>query len=1040
MSAFDYSKIKDPTFFRDNRLDACSDHIFYRNEQECRNKKSSYYMSLNGLWKFFYSKNIAEAPDGFWDKSYDCSKWDDIPVPAHIQMQGYDGIQYVNTQYPWDGREQVGFNEIPILYNPTASYVKTFVLPDNFDPERTFISFKGVESGMALWLNGEYVGYAEDSFTPSDFDLSPYIVPGENKLAVQVYKWTAGSWCEDQDFFRFSGIFRDVLLYTKPVNHIEDIRIITDLNDTYDSADIKVRIKTEGSFKARFILGKPCNALVDAQGVFPEGYAGELHTAKEVKITNGSEVVLPVKDPKLWSSEYPNLYPLYIEVIDEKGNITEVIMQKVGIRRFEIKDAIMQLNGKRIVFNGVNRHEFSSERGRVPSYEDMLLDVKTMKRNNINAIRTSHYPNDSRLYDLCDEYGLYMIDENNLESHGTWEMVPRGLQGPEEVVPYDHEEWLDNMLDRVTSVTERDKNHPAILIWSCGNESYGGKVIYEMSRKFKELDGTRPVHYEGVFWDRRYNDTSDMESQMYTSAKDIKAFLKDHRDKPFICCEYLHAMGNSCGAQDKYIKLTEEDPLFQGGFIWDYIDQTITRKDRYGIPFQGYGGDFDDRPTDWDFSGDGIVYGRNRMPSPKMQTVKYNYQNIKVIVNKDSVDIVNKSLFTNTKEYDCICTLEKEGEVIKKAEIATDTEPLSKDTYRLPIEIPRDAKEYALTVSFLLKEDTLYAKKGYEVAFGQGIFCLERVGGNKDALGNAKAAAHLGKPFTVIRGRNNIGIKNDHFEVLFSGSSGGLISYKYGGREMIKAVPKPNFWRAPTQNDEGNLMPFRYAQWEIASRYASHKIPGSDEREYPEYTLPKFSRDDDSVVVTYTYHMPTTPRSKCTLTYEVFYDGTIRTTLRYDPVASLRDMPEFGVIFKLDADYENLKWYGMGPEETYCDRQTGAKLGVYERKVTDISEYLKPQEYGNHTGVRYALVTDKDGHGIKFSSESMNFSALPYSPYELENATHWYELPKVHNTFVRASLNQMGIAGDDTWGAHTHPEYLLKVDEPMEFTFEFVGI
>lgn len=1031
MAGFDYSKLKDPTYFKENRMDAHADYVFYRTEDECKQEKSSYFYSLSGLWKFSYARNVAEAPKDFMNADVDCKAWADIPVPAHIQMQGYDAPQYVNVQYPWDGREQLAINDVPIEFNPTAQYVKYFTLPSGFDAKHTYITFAGVESGFALWLNGEYVGYSEDSFTPADFDLSPYIRDGENKLALQVFKWTSGSWCEDQDFFRFSGIFRDVYLYSTPEEHIGDIKITTDLSDDFYAAKIRIELKARGCGKVRFVLCNPVNAVKQARLIgndFAKQTEHNMLSATEAKLSENMSVVLEVDNPELWSGEYPNLYPLIIEVVDKEGKVSEVIAQKIGIRRFEIKNSMMLLNGKRIVFNGVNRHEFNCERGRVPSKEDMITDIVTMKQNNINAIRTSHYPNDPRLYGLCDEYGLYMIAENNMESHGSWEMIPRGMAPFEQAVPGDHDEWMDNMLDRVNSCYQRDKNHPAILIWSLGNESFGGKVIYEMSKLFRKLDNTRPVHYEGVFWDRRYNGSSDMESRMYAPVSEIKEFLKEHRDKPFISCEYMHAMGNSCGAHDKYIKLSEEEPLYQGGFIWDYIDQSLTKKDRYGEDFQAYGGDFDDRPSDWDFSGDGIVYGRNRKPSPKMQSVKYCYQNIKAEVSQDSFKVINKNLFTNTNEYTCVCSLECEGKSLKRVEIETDVEPMSEKKYRLPFSVPTDGGEYVVTVSFLLSNDMIYAPKGHEVAFGQGIFRPEKA-----------AEDHTGKPITVIKGSNNMGVKGEHFEAIFSLSTGGMVSYRYGGREMLKCIPKPNFWRAPTQNDVGNLMPYRYAQWEIASRYVSHKTPSDEHPLSPEYHVPKFEVRQNSFVATYEYYMPTAPESMCTLSYEVFPDGVVNVTLHYDPVKELGDMPEFGVIFKLDADYDTVKWYGMGPEETYCDRETGAKLGVYEKKVIELPEYMVPQECNNHTGVRWASVTNRDGNGLLFRGYGMNFSALPCSPFELENATHSFELPRYHNTFVRASLGQMGVAGDDSWGARTHPEYLLDVSKPMDFTFSFVG-
>lgn len=1019
---FDYGKIKDPAFFAQNRVKAHSDHHYYKNHRELAEKNESFRQNLNGLWKFQYARNLAEAPAGFEAEDFDCKGWEDIRVPAHIQMEGYDKPQYVNVQYPWDGHEAIEPGEIPTQFNPVASYVKYFTVPENMQGKRLFVSFQGVESGFALWCNGSYVGYSEDTFTPSEFELTSYLKEGENKLAVQVFKWTSGSWCEDQDFFRFSGIFRDVYLYSIPDTHVSDIRIKTILNDTYDRGNLEIVLEAIGNGKVELILTRQ----------------GEEAARTEVEIKDGQSTVveLTIEQPALWSAEQPNLYNLMIQVTDNQEQLQELISQRVGFRRFAIEDGIMKLNGKRIVFKGVDRHEFSSRRGRVPNHDELLRDIVTMKRNNINAIRTSHYPNDSALYALCDEYGLYLIDECNMETHGMWDMVGRGVWPIEKALPGDRQEWKDLLLDRVNSMYQRDKNHPSIIIWSCGNESFGGSVIYEMSKLFHALDDTRLVHYEGVCNDRRYNDTSDMESRMYPSAAYVKDFLQKDRSKPYLLCEYTHAMGNSCGGMHKYTDLTDEEPLFQGGFIWDYIDQSIYHKDRYGKEVLGYGGDFDDRPCDYNFSGNGIAYGGERMPSPKMQEVKFNYQNISIQIQDDQFTVINKNLFTNTDVYDCKISLTLDGRQIADTKVDIGVEPLSQQTYQLPRwryltpwskEEPwmaTDTGEYVVTVSFVLKEDTLWAQRGHEVAFGQGIYEIE-------ATQQRKPQSYM----KVTDGTYNLGIKGEHFEVLFDKGGKGLVSYVYGGREMIKAIPKPNFWRAPTDNDNGNQMPFRYAQWKLASMYQLNGIPGSKEPN------PVIVQETDKVTVTYTYYLPTTPESSCEVTYTVTGDGTVHTALSYDPPKGIHDMPEFGMLFKFDADYENLTWYGYGPAETYCDRERGGKLGIYQNKVADnIAQYLVPQECGNHTHVRRASVTDNLGRGMEFSGKELSFSALPFTPHELENAMHSYELPPVYYTVVRVALQQMGVAGDDSWGARTHEEYLIDVTRPLKLEFDFKGI
>ena len=1014
MKTFDYSLVKDPQYFKDGRMDAHSDHTYYRDGDEAQEKETSFRYDLNGIWKFHYARNYGSAIPGFEKTEYCCKDWDDIRVPAHIQMEGYDAPQYANVQYPWEGHEDIHPGEIPEHFNPVASYVKYFEVPEEMQGKRLFISFQGAESGIALWLNGHFVGYSEDSFTPSEFELTEYVKEGENKLAAQVFKWTASSWCEDQDFFRFSGIYRDVYLYTVPEVHVYDLQIRAIPDETLSAAALEIRTNTWGKGEVKITLSKDGETVIE-----------------DKKALDGEEIYAwKVENPMLWSAEDPQLYDLKMEIYNESGELQEVIPQKVGFRRFEMKDGIMTLNGKRIVFKGVNRHEFSSVSGRHVSEEELRKDLKIMKQNNINAIRTCHYPDASLIYELCDEYGIYMIDETNLESHGSWD-IAEFTKDYTYVVPHDKPEWLDMMLDRANSMYQRDKNHAAILIWSCGNESFGGKDIFEMSQFFHKADPTRLVHYEGVCHDRRYNDTSDMESQMYPSVEAIKEFLAKDDSKPFVCCEYTHAMGNSCGAMHKYTDLTDTEPKYQGGFIWDYIDQSIYKKDRYGKEFQAYGGDFGERPTDYNFSGNGIAYGGNRDASPKMQEVKFNYQNISAEVSADSVKVINKNLFVNTDIFDCKVTVAKDGKVIRKASLATAVAPLSEETYALPLTKEEKAGEYAVTVSFHLKEDKVWAEAGHEVAFGQYVYKVEV----------PKKACSEG--VEVIRSTHNIGVRGAHFEVLFSVLNGGLTSYKYAGKEMIEAIPKPNFWRAPTDNDCGNLMGMRYGQWKLASMYLSHK----DFRKgpYGPGNVPEVEVNEKTVKVTYTYLMPTTPTSKCKLSYEVFGDGRVKTTLTYEPVKELGDMPEFGVIFKFNADYDRVEWYGLGETETYSDRKKGAKLGIYANKVADnMARYMVPQECGAKEEVRWAKVTDRKGRGMLFEMDENNgpmmFSALPYTPHEMENAMHPYELPEVHYTVVRVAKDQMGVGGDDSWGARTHEEYLLKTDKKMEFSFVFKGL
>ena len=949
-------------------------------------------------------------------------------------MQGYGVPAYVNTQYPWDGLEEVRPGQIPQVYNPVGCYVRYFSLPEEMKEGPVFISFHGVESGLALWLNGFYVGYSEDSFTPSEFDLSPYVNRDkENKLAVMVFRFTAGSWCEDQDFYRFSGIFRDVFLYTVPAVHVWDLSIVTELDDDYRDGVLRISMKCSGT-------GTVCAVLKDPDGNTAAEAETELQGTADVA-GSGTGISMPVSNPLKWSAEEPNLYTLVLQVTDAEGKASETVCEKVGFRRFELIGRVMCLNGKRIKFRGVNRHEFSPAKGRCIGEEEIRTDLITMKRNNINAVRTSHYPNQTAFYRLCDEYGLYVIDETNLETHGTWDAIMKGLEPLEFAVPGDRPEYLEMILDRAKSMFERDKNHPCILIWSCGNESFGGKDLQIMHDQFKEWDATRLVHYEGIMNDGRYPGTTDIKSSMYTPADEVRDYLKNNREKPYILCEYAHAMGNSCGAIHKYTDLMREDPLFQGGFIWDYIDQSITKKDRYGRSFQAYGGDFDEYPNDGCFSGNGIAYGEERVPTPKMQEVKYVYQDFRIGFEEDRIVLVNENLFRDTSGLCLHVTLKQEGKILKywEGEIRADAVKRwnAEDTDRagcaaaenaarmpVPFELPKEGGEYVLTASLHLKEDTAWAGRGHEVAYGQKI------------LGSMPAFAYAAGSMTVSRGWHNTGVRAETFDAVFSVLQGGFVSWKKDGKALLKKAPMPNFWRPMTSNDIANLLPHRAGQWKLASLYATHKTNhGRGD------TPCEISQNPDGTLrVAYTYHLPVKPAMDCRLSYLVHADGGIDTELYLEASDAVGELPEFGVIFPMDADFDHFMWYGLGPEETYADRNH-AKLDRYSSLVSrNMAKYLVPQECGARTGVRYAEITDNTGAGIRIEGDNLCLSVLPWNPHEIDTAEHPNELPLPMYTWVRVSLAQMGVGGDDTWGALTHPEYLIDNTKALRLRFRMKAI
>lgn len=996
--------LENPEIFAVNRLEAHSDHKYFPSLESLETGSENLKKSLNGIWKISYAKNPELRVKNFYEKGFDVSAWDTAKVPGHVEMQGFGEPHYVNTMYPWDGHEKLIPPMVPKDFNPVSSYVKTFSVPENWNRKAVYISFQGVESAFKIWLNGEFVGYSEDTFTPAEFDLSPYITEGENTLAVEVYKWCSGSWLEDQDFWRLSGIFRDVYLYTVPEIHIRDLKITTDIEEDYKKATIQTEMKLQYLQKKSV---KIIQEIFDAE----ENLVASGETVTEEESCN---FAMDIDHPELWSAENPYLYETVITVRDAiTGEIIEIIPQKIGVRNFQMKDRLMLINGKRIVFKGVNRHEFSCYNGRVVSEEEMLWDIKFLKANNFNAVRTSHYPNVTRWYELCDEYGLYVIDETNIESHGTWQKM--GACKPDFVVPDGKPEWLGTVLDRGKSMLERDKNHPSIIIWSCGNEAYGGENLYKLSQYFRETDPTRIVHYEGIFWDRRYNGTSDMESRMYAKVADIEEYLVNNPEKPFINCEYSHAMGNSNGGLHKYTELEEKYPMYQGGFIWDYIDQAIMKRDENGEEFLAFGGDYGDRPTDYNFCVNGLVYG-DRKPSPKMQEVKGLFSDYKILPEKNSVIIKNQSLFTDISKYSTQYKVMRDGLEIFKGKTVLGLAPLSTDEFQLDIPEFKLPGEYVVEVTLNLKKDEKYAAAGHEVAFGQYVYKI--VGDNMEGK-----LFETSKKVRVENCDVNIGVKGDGFHHIFSKGYGSIISMKFMGKEFIKAPLMPNFWRALTDNDRGNKLGFRAAQWKIASLYAKH-------------TDVRLEEKDGSAYITYVYELPTAPASQCTVTYKIDILGKIEVTLDYTGVPGLSEMPSFGTTFKIPGNYENIEFYGMGPEESYIDRVHGARMGVFQKKVKDeLSQYVIPQECGNHVGVRWFTVTDKNGNGLKITAENMEFSALPYTVHELESAYHHQDLPKSVYTVLNINKIQMGVGGDDSWGAPTHDEYLIKSDKNMTFTY-----
>lgn len=994
--------LSDVEKFAVNRVEAHSDHRYYQTMEEARQGNAmDFRHNLNGTWKFSYAINPGSRVENFYRNDYDCSGWETIRVPGHIQLQGYGKPHYVNTMYPWDGHEELRPPQISSTYNPVGSYVKHFAVPRHMEGQPLFISFQGVETAFYVWLNGKFIGYSEDSFTPSDFELTPLLKEGQNKLAVEVYQRSTGSWLEDQDFWRFSGIFRDVYLYTKPAIHVEDLHVNTDLDDSYRDAILRVNLKLSGGVdeaKVKLIL-EDANKNVVA--------------TTEKRLLNKNEALsLPVEHPKLWSAENPYLYQAFIQIYNQSDELVEVIPQNIGFRRFEMKNNLMHINGKRIVFKGVNRHEFNCYHGRAITKEDMITDIKTMKRHNINAVRTSHYPNQTLWYKLCDQYGLYVMDEVNLETHGSWQKLD--VVEPSWVIPGDKDEWRDIVMDRAKSMFERDKNHPSILIWSCGNESYGGKILYEMSEYFRSVDPSRLVHYEGVFHNRDYNDTSDMESRMYAKPAEVMEYLESNPKKPFITCEYMHAMGNSVGGMKKYTDLENKYLMYQGGFIWDYIDQGLIKKDRFGNDFIAFGGDFADQPTDYNFCINGLVYA-NRETSPKMAELRYLYQNITLKPDRNGVKVINRHLFKDTSDLMLEYSLSYNGRVVFSSQTEVNVAPESEHYFELNFPSGFTTQgEYVIHTSLVLKEDALWAEQGFEVAFGEYVY----------QNGKQLFIIPDGK-ISVVKGDVNIGVHGEDFHAIFSRKVGTLVSLQYAGREMIKTTPMPTFWRALTDNDRGNQFGFGSSGWYAASLM-------------PKCTNVSFEDKETQAVVNFDYALSIHRDAKVSISYTVYADGGIKIKSSYYGVQGLPDIPIHAVSFKVSADYDQLHWYANGPDENYIDRANGVRLCSFKNTTREnVEPYVIPQESGNRTGVRKVSITNEHGVGIRIKANDLplEVNISPYTAFELENAYHHYELPNIHNTVVTVAGKQMGVGGDDSWGAPVHKEYRIRGEENFEFEF-----
>ena len=907
------SWLTDPTVFQVGRLAAHSDHLCCASEAEAAARKTSLRQCLDGVWDFAWSPSPAARPANFWQEAYDSSAFGSISVPGHWELQGYGQIQYINTLYPWDGHAQLHPGEIDWERTQVGSYIRRFDLDPALMGKRVCISFQGVERAFYLWLNGHFIGYAEDSFTPSDFDLTDYLRPTGNRLCVEVYQHSSASWLEDQDFFRFTGIFRSVFLYAKPLVHLEDLWIRPRLEADLTTGSLTLRLKLSGETERCLLRCR----ITDPAG---EDVLDEpLVLEPEGEFLWSQQFCLPQVLP--WSHERPALYQLLL-TLEVQGTVVEAIPYAFGFRRLEQKDKVIHLNGQRLVLNGVNRHEWNPETGRAIAAEDMEQAMEVFRRSHINAVRTCHYPNQTLWYHLCDQNGIYMVDEANLETHGCWQKT--GRAEPSWNIPGSLPQWREAVLDRARSMFERDKNHVSILFWSCGNESYAGENILAMADFFRSQDDSRLVHYEGVFHNREFDPISDVETRMYAPPAAIREYLEGDPQKPFLLCEYMHDMGNSLGGMESYIRLGEEFPLYQGGFIWDYMDQALWRETPWGQRVLGYGGDFGERQSDYAFSGNGIVFAHGG-EKPAMQEVRYWYAPPALRRRQDQAN----------------------------EEAAARVTPL-----------PR------------------------------------------------KAPA----PLTVTRGDGALGVRGRDFEVLFSYFEGGPCSIRSQGREWLWRAPRPAYWRAPTENDKGCGFALESALWSAAERWQRC----SD--------IAVLSQSAQKVSVRFTYTTPVIPDLRSQVTYTLDGTGALEVEARYFGGENRPELPLFGLRFSTAEPVDKVCWLGLSGE-TYPDRKKGGIFGQHQ-EAPGIPDYLVPQECGNHQDTHQTVLHLGDRTlRLEKIDRPYAFSAIPYTPWQLSEAAHAWELPQPCRTVLTFCAAMRGVGGIDSWGADVEEAYHVSSRE-----------
>ena len=965
---------------------------------------SDNYLTLNGTWKFNWVKDADQRPTDFYRMDFNDRGWDDMQVPGIWEINGYGDPIYVNVGFPWRSQYKNNPPYVPTVNNHVGTYRKVIEIPADWKGRKIFAHFGSVTSNMYLYVNGKFVGYSEDSKLEAEFDLTKYLKPGKNLIAFQVFRWCDGTYLEDQDFFRYAGVGRDCYLYARHADHIQDIRITPDLDAQYEDGTLQIAIEMAGK-------GTADMKLLDKAGK-------EVATAQ----VNGSgTATMSVANPLKWSAEAPNLYTLVVN-LEKGGKVIESLTQKVGFRKIELKGGQVLVNGQPVLFKGANRHEMDPDGGYVVSKERMLQDIKRMKELNINAVRTCHYPDDNLWYDLCDEYGLYVVAEANVESHG---------MGYGEETLAKNPLYAKAHLERNQRNVQRGYNHPSIIFWSLGNEAGFGPNFEACYKWIKAEDQTRPVQYEQA----GTNEFTDIYCPMYRNYEDCEEYAKGDIDKPLIQCEYAHAMGNSQGGFKEYWDLVRKYPKYQGGFIWDFVDQAVRWHTKDGKEFYGYGGDFNPYDaSDNNFNNNGLI-GPDRVPNPHAYEVAYFYQNIwanPVDMQKGEISIYNENFFRDLSGYYAEWKLLVEGEAVQSG-ILTDLKVAPQQTVNQKLNYSLDGicpeKEVLLNIEFKLKNGEMLLPAGQTVARQQLAIRDYKVPENLLA---EPVIAHDETPSPIVEDNDlfYLIVKGENFQIDFKRRDGFLSLYEVNGMSILHegAQLRPNFWRAPTDNDMGAGLQQKYVVW---------KNPKLELKSLEHAT------ENGMVVVKAQYDMPEVS-AKLALTYRINKEGAIEVTqsMTADKNAKVSNMFRFGMRTELNKDMSYIQYYGRGPIENYADRNHSEFIGKYQQTVDEqFYSYIRPQETGNKTDIRWWNQTTRGGNGIQFvGAEPFSASALHYTIESLDDGwekdqRHSELVPQTDYVNMCIDKVQSGLGCVNSWGTLPLEKYQLPY---QDYTFTFV--